>query len=166
MVGRGRPRGLPKSPGTGRQKGTPNKRTVELREELEGFLSKSKRDHPVLLMLKIGHGLVTWPVVVRTRGPNGETINQIAQVPASPELRVQCLKETAQYMAAKLTAIKLIGDDGKSVLPPIIPWGSLASDPHVKEFLAARKGKRPATGSAMSRAPAGQLGEVAPRPNW
>ena len=163
MAVRGRARGLPKSPGSGRQKGTPNKRTVELREELEGFLSKGKRDHPVLLMLKIGHGLVTWPVVVRIRGPNGETINQIEQVPASPELRVQCLKETAQYMAAKLTSIKIVGDDGKSVLPPIIPWGSLANDPHVKEFLAARKGKRPATGTAASRTSAGR---VAPRPNW
>jgi len=122
-------------PGAGRKKGTPNKRTLEIREEIDRFLGKHGFDPPVIELLKVGYGLTTWQIqVVVTRGEPAELV----EVPAIPELRITCLKEAAQYHAPKLSAIKVVDDEGKSVFN-IVPWESLAVDKEVKAFMAERK---------------------------
>lgn len=121
MTGPGRPKGLPKSPGTGRKKGTPNKRTLELREELVRFLGRNKLDHPVLYMLKIGHGLVTTPTLVKSATGQATVI----QLPASIETRVTCLKEAAQYMEAKRLALRFENKAGDDIVPPMWDFSTL-----------------------------------------
>lgn len=61
--GPGRPRGLPKPPGSGRQKGTPNRSTSEIRELIQ------RRGRPVELLaaiaagrrVKVGKGQYAYP---------------------------------------------------------------------------------------------------------
>lgn len=122
--GRGSKPGERRGPG---RKGIPNKATSALREEMAKFLGKHGLDRPVIELMKVGYGLVKWPVVVTTHTKEGPEYS-VEEVPASPELRVTCLKEAAQYDGAKLAAIQVVDDEG-NVLP--VP-AMIAAETYVK----------------------------------
>lgn len=49
---------------------------------------------------------------------------------------------------------EVTGKDGKDLLPPLVPWESLAGDAHVQAFLAGRAAGQSAAASAKPSAPA------------
>ena len=107
----------------GRKPGTPNKRTVELREALEelGLLDEDK--HPVIQMQMIALGMVTMPVVVTEwvgEGKERKEERHVEDIPLEPALRVTCFKEVAQYLEAKRKAIEVSGPDGGAVVVKMV----------------------------------------------
>ena len=91
---------MPRQKTGGRQKGTPNKRTVELAEKLAemGF-------DPVATLVAIA------------RDPS-----------ATPELRAHCAADLLPYLYPRRKAVELSGDDGPAEL--IVRWaGDMPSLP-------------------------------------
>jgi hypothetical protein len=96
--------------GAGKPKGTENKRTKEIREELEALGMGKTFENPVVWMARVYAGSITLPVVIKT--PDGETI---ADRVASPEIRSKCAAEVAQYLFPKRKAMELSGADGQDL---------------------------------------------------
>ena len=121
MAKRGPKKGAPKTPGSGRKKGVPNRKTLELRAQLEalGMGQRGQRgfDHPVVWMTKVYAGLVTMEVV------NKE--GDIERVAATPELRVRCATEVAQYLEPKRKAMEVSGPGGEPLGIPLVDLTSL-----------------------------------------
>ena len=98
-----------RTPGSGRAKGTPNKRTVELREAL---VAAGMTDdlHPVVMMFKVYKGEMTMPVVIK--GGKDEA-DEVVEMELPPDLRVKCMAEVAQYLEPKRKAVELTGEGGQ-----------------------------------------------------
>ena len=107
-----RPKGIPKT--GGRQKGTPNKRTLELMDVLEAAGYKGGDDDPVVGLWKVASGQITMPVVVTAITEDGLTMT-VEDVPLEPALRVKCMAEFAQYLYPKRKAVEVSGTDGGPV---------------------------------------------------
>ena len=111
----------------GRQKGTPNKRTLELREALEAA-GLNDENHPVVMMFRVYTGEITMPVVVR-KTDGDDSWNEVEDVPLAPAVRVKCMSEVAQYLEPKRKAIELSSPDGKPLevvmlrLEELVPSG-------------------------------------------
>ena len=93
--GPGRPKGLGKVPGSGRAKGTVNKRTAEIRE--------------MLLTLKCDPITGMARIAMNKRNP--------------PELRGRMYSELAQYMWPKRKAIEHAGPEGENLVIKIVRFG-------------------------------------------
>ena len=95
----------------GRQKGTPNKKTVELMElteklgcnPFEMLLLFAKGDHEAL-------GLPEVTVVSVTE--SGEPIERLT---ISPELRQKSAKDACEYLFPKRKAVEVTGKDGEKL---------------------------------------------------
>ncbi|MFA5875209.1 MAG: hypothetical protein WC901_00780 [Candidatus Margulisiibacteriota bacterium] len=109
---RGRPKGIAKPPGSGKQKGTPNKTSRSLIAQLDELGMSEGIDHPVVWMYKVAHGLIAFDVF------NGE---EIVKIPADANQRITCMKEVAKYVSPQLKAIDHTGNVGVAVtyLDPI-----------------------------------------------
>ena len=101
----------------GRQKGTPNKRTVEFAERLE----KLNCD-PLELMARMVNGEETQPAKVGV-DDDGNTI--IEDLPPSWELRASCAKELLQYLYPKRKALELSGPEGGNIPIELVDWATL-----------------------------------------
>lgn len=133
MAGRGRPKGVAKSPGSGRKKGTPNKRTVEVLEILEkgGFdphapfiywarVLKSAMTRPPAGRASAdeegGEGVMQYGpdeaeqfyqgVVTVSDGEAGSHIEPI-WARASADMALSAAAQLAQYIAPKRSAVKI-----------------------------------------------------------
>lgn len=103
-----------KSSRKGRSKGTPNKRTVVLREALEAA-GMNEDTHPVVQMFKIYMGEIKMPVVLKGGKDESDTVMEL-ELP--PDLRVKCMAEVAQYLEPKRKALEVSnaeGEDGEKV---------------------------------------------------
>ena len=87
-----------KTEGSGRKKGTPNKRTVALRERIEELGCD-----PIEFMVKVVKGDMSLPVVLGLH----EGVPIIREMAPSYELRVSCAKELAMYLYPKRKAIEV-----------------------------------------------------------
>ena len=95
----------------GRDKGTPNKRTVMLREQLEAA-GMTDDLHPVVMMFKVYTGEMTMPVVIK--GGKDEA-DEVVVMELPPDLRVKCMAEVAQYLEPKRKAVELVGEGGEPI---------------------------------------------------
>ena len=93
----GAQRGKPKPAGSGRKPGTPNKRTIDLREQLDALGMGKTFDHPIAWMTKVYAGQLK--MQTRVTGPTGNPV--MADIPASPEIRARCAAEVAEYLEPK-----------------------------------------------------------------
>lgn len=108
----------------GRKAGTPNKRTLELREALEQA-GLTWDTHPVVMMYKVYTGEITMPVVVTEMTDDGP-VNTVEEVELKPDLRVACMREVAQYLEPKRKAVELAGKDGGPIDVTLVDSRTLA----------------------------------------
>ena len=96
--GPGRPKGLGRVPGSGRQKGTPNRTTAELREQITAA-------RPVEFLIKVAQGR-------RIRiGPQGGP-GEAAYAYPSLEQRLRAAELLMKKILPDLTAAEVTGADG------------------------------------------------------
>ena len=100
---RGRPVGIPRSPASGRAKGTPNKRTLAFQEALE----KAGYD-PVAAVLEIATGRMAYTAMVK-----GEPVD----VPVPPDMVLKARLALLDKAVPTPKAIELSqGDGGEFVI--------------------------------------------------
>jgi len=99
-------KGQGKTPGSGRKKGTPNKRTLDLQARMEELGCD-----PIDFMVKVIKGEIVEDVVLGTH--KGEPI--IRKMAPGYDLQVACAKELAQYLYPKRKALELTGGDGEEL---------------------------------------------------
>lgn len=89
--------------GGGRTKGTPNKKTAELKELIEEVLPGF---HPIVAMAKIAHmGLISRPQFDEAGNYTGQK-----DLPIGDEYRTRCLTEVGQYLYPKRKAVEHSGE--------------------------------------------------------
>lgn len=86
----------------GKEKGTPNKTSRTLINELEALGMAESLDHPVIWMFKVAHGLIQFDLNV-----DGTVLGQVN---ADANQRISCMKEVAKYVSPQLKAIDHTGD--------------------------------------------------------
>ena len=91
-----RPAGSPKTPGSGRQKGTKNKRTIQTREALQRYLDSQGSD-PFQVLVDTMH------------------------TTADEKLKVTCASVLADRLLPKLKAVELSGDPDKPLYLQFTP---------------------------------------------
>lgn len=99
----------------GRKKGTPNRKTKELRDQLIALGMGKKHDHPVIFMAKVYWGKLKLEREVIV--PGGKI--KIVKVEATPELRVRCAAEVAQYLEPKRKALEISTPPGQALVTRI-----------------------------------------------
>ena len=107
-----RPAGSPKTPGSGRQKGTPNKYRVDTRAQLQAFLD--------------------------SRGINVfETLVTTMLTTTDEKVKVQCATVIADRLMPRLKAVELSGDPDKPLSLQLTPEQRQA---RIAALLAQRNG--------------------------
>jgi len=108
----------------GRKRGVPNRQTRELRALLEANGVDLEKDHPVLFLTRVYIGSFTMPVIVTETTEDGPQ-QVVRDLPATPELRVKCAAEVANYLEPKRKAIEHTGADGEPLpaTPVMILFG-------------------------------------------
>jgi|WetSurMetagenome_2_1015567.scaffolds.fasta_scaffold00310_35 hypothetical protein len=84
----------------GKEKGTPNKTSRSLIAQLDELGMAEGKDHPVIWMYKVAHGLIKLDRVID---------DVVIPDAATPELKVSCMKEVAKYVSPQLKAIEHSG---------------------------------------------------------
>jgi hypothetical protein len=102
-----------KTPGSGRKAGTPNRKTLELREELQALGMNTTRDDPVVFMAKVYWG----DVKTQAMGAFGPLFldkkkTKPLLVEASLGTKVHCAAEVASFLHAKRKAIEVSAPGG------------------------------------------------------
>lgn len=110
----------PRTPGSGRTKGTPNKRTVEVQERLASLGCDPIKAMALIvcqdaLKLAVDAGYITQEAA--NEDPVGSRERACELYP--PELRAKMASELAQYVAPKRKAVEHSGEIQTSL--PVIP---------------------------------------------
>lgn len=178
-----RAKGQGKTPGSGRQAGTPNKRSLEVAVILEaaGFDPQM----PWLYWARVLKSAMTPPPAAAVGGDDddpdieygedraeqfyqglapvglGEGATKLEPIwaRATADMADSAAKHLAEYLAPKLKAVEFRSPDGDSLLPVMVPWSSLNGDPHVQAFMADRARL---LGQAPGAAPNQAAGSAAP----
>lgn len=115
-------KGSPKT--GGRVKGTPNKRTVELRALLASTVDL-KTDHPLQVLARIYTGQIKQPVIT---GVDKKGNSIVVELPPSWDLRVRAASEVAQYLEPKRKAVELSDGDGNPLTINLLDLASLPAE--------------------------------------
>lgn len=102
-MAKGRPKGSPRTPGSGRTKGSPNKATVELEERAAALGCDPFK---VLCLFTNGdwEGL-GYPTETVTRVGKGGEVYEVERV--TPDHRLKAASEASQYLYAKRKALEV-----------------------------------------------------------
>lgn len=111
-----RPPGSPKTPGSGRKKGTKNKGTIQTREALQRYLE--------------GQGSDPFQVLV-----------DIMRSTTDEKLKVTCATVLADRLLPKLKAVEISGDPER----PLVVMTPEQRQARIAALLAARNGHEPTT---------------------
>lgn len=106
-------KGGPKTTGSGRKKGTPNKKTQELRDKCE-----AAGVDPFDVLLQICKG--TKEIIVKDDKGKEKTV----ELPINTEHRLAAAKELCQYIYPKRKAIELTSDEDNAIKVSIVDYGS------------------------------------------
>lgn len=102
----------------GRQRGTPNKRSLQAKERLEEL-----KFDPLTELVGIARGEIKFDTVLNVPDGNGGFIQIVEELPAPTEIRVRCTIELMGYTYPKRKAIEF--PDIDKDLIPLYDLGSL-----------------------------------------